>query len=234
MTAETGPQIGPETDPETGPETGSAARPAPLLGAILAGGQARRFGADKAHAIYRDQRLIDQVAAALQAQCERVIVCGRSEPGFTAIPDAPRPDLGPLGGLNAALAYAARQGFAYVLSAGVDAPDLPHDMARLLARSSCDTGPKTGPATGPATGPDTGPKTDTAPGAPATITTRPAILASQPVIGLWPAKLAPELDRFLADGGRALYRFAEAVHARQIALEAPLLNINTPADLPPQ
>ena len=46
--------------------------------------------------------------------------------------------------------------------------------------------------------------------------------ASQPVIGLWPAKLAPELDRFLADGGRALYRFAEAVHARQIALEAPL------------
>jgi len=54
------------------------------------------------------------------------------------------------------------------------------------------------------------------------------------VIGLWPAKLAPELDRFLADGGRALYRFAEAVHARQIALEAPLLNINTPADLPPQ
>ena len=214
MTAETGPKIG--------PETGRASRPAPLLGAILAGGQARRFGADKAHAIYRDQRLIDQVAAALQAQCERVIVCGRSEPGFTAIPDAPRPDLGPLGGLNAALAYAARQGFAYVLSAGVDAPDLPHDMARLLARASCDTGPKTGP------------KTDTAPGAPATITTRPAILASQPVIGLWPAKLAPELDRFLADGGRALYRFAEAVHARQIALEAPLLNINTPADLPPQ
>ena len=215
-----------ETGPETDPGIGSAPRPAPLLGAILAGGQARRFGADKAHAIYRDQRLIDQVAAALQAQCERVIVCGRSEPGFTAIPDAPRPDLGPLGGLNAALAYAARHGFAYVLSAGVDAPDLPHDMARLLARSSCDTGPYTGPATGP--------KTDTAPGAPATITTRPAILASQPVIGLWPAKLAPELDRFLADGGRALYRFAEAVHARQIALEAPLLNINTPADLPPQ
>ncbi len=214
MTAETGPK----TDPGIGPETGSASRPAPLLGAILAGGQARRFGADKAHAIYRDQRLIDQVAAALQAQCERVIVCGRSEPGFTAIPDAPRPDLGPLGGLNAALAYAARQGFTYVLSAGVDAPDLPHDMARLLARSSCDTSPNL----------------DTAPGAPATITTRPAILASQPVIGLWPAKLAPELDRFLADGGRALYRFAEAVHARQIALEAPLLNINTPADLPPQ
>ena len=211
-----------EIGPKTGPETGRTSRPAPLLGAILAGGQARRFGADKAHAIYRDQRLIDQVAAALQAQCERMIVCGRSEPGFTAIPDAPRPDLGPLGGLNAALAYAARHGFAYVLSAGVDAPDLPHDMARLLARSSCDTGPKTGP------------KTDTAPGAPATITTRPAILASQPVLGLWPAKLAPELDRFLADGGRALYRFAEAVHARQIALEAPLLNINTPADLPPQ
>ena len=67
-----------ENGPKTGPETGRTSRPAPLLGAILAGGQARRFGADKAHAIYRDQRLIDQVAAALQAQCERVIVCGLS------------------------------------------------------------------------------------------------------------------------------------------------------------
>ncbi|HSF13587.1 MAG TPA: NTP transferase domain-containing protein, partial [Erythrobacter sp.] len=51
-----------------------------LLGAILAGGQARRFGSDKAQALYQGARLIDRVASALAAQCESVIVCGREEP----------------------------------------------------------------------------------------------------------------------------------------------------------
>ncbi|TAD82060.1 MAG: molybdenum cofactor guanylyltransferase [Sphingomonadales bacterium] len=104
-----------------------------LLGAILAGGQARRFGSDKAQALFEGARLIDRVAAALAAQCEAVIVCGREEPGFACLPDWPEPGLGPLGGLAAALRHAGEQGFTYVLSAGVDAPDLPHDLAALLA-----------------------------------------------------------------------------------------------------
>ncbi|MDP5103745.1 MAG: molybdenum cofactor guanylyltransferase [Erythrobacter sp.] len=103
-----------------------------LLGAILAGGQARRFGSDKAHALYQGARLIDRVAAALGAQCEVVVVCGRDEPGFTSIPDWPETGLGPLGGLAAALRHASGSGFTRVLSAGVDAPDLPHDLAALL------------------------------------------------------------------------------------------------------
>ena len=104
-----------------------------LLGAILAGGQARRFGSDKAQALYEGARLIDRVAAALAAQCEALIVCGREEPGFTCIPDWPEAGLGPLGGLAAALRHASGNGFAGVLSAGVDAPDLPHDLAAVLA-----------------------------------------------------------------------------------------------------
>lgn len=104
-----------------------------LLGAILAGGQARRFGSDKAHALFEGARLIDRVAAALHAQCEAVVVCGREEPGFTCIPDWPEAGLGPLGGLAAALRHAEAGGFTHVLSAGVDAPDLPHDLAGLLA-----------------------------------------------------------------------------------------------------
>lgn len=102
------------------------------LGAILAGGQARRFGGDKAHAFYRGERLIDLVAAALGAQCDAVVVCGRDEPEFTCIPDMPEAGLGPLGGLNAALRYAAAKGFDRVLSAGVDIPNLPHDIALAL------------------------------------------------------------------------------------------------------
>lgn len=115
-----------------------AMRPRPstdplLLGAILAGGQARRFGSDKAQALYEGARLIDRVAAALAAQCESVVVCGREEPGFTCIPDWPEPGLGPLGGLAAALRHARADGFTHVLSAGVDVPDLPQDLAATLA-----------------------------------------------------------------------------------------------------
>jgi molybdenum cofactor guanylyltransferase len=104
-----------------------------LLGAILAGGQARRFGSDKAQALYEGARLIDRVAAALTVQSGAVVVCGREEPGFTCIPDWPDAGLGPLGGLAAALRHAEVSGFAHVLSAGVDVPDLPHDLAATLA-----------------------------------------------------------------------------------------------------
>ena len=103
-----------------------------LLGAILAGGQAQRFGSDKAHALYEGARLIDRVATALAAQCESVVVCGREEPGFVCIADWPEPGLGPLGGLAAALRHARDRGFDAVLSAGVDVPDLPFDLAASL------------------------------------------------------------------------------------------------------
>lgn len=103
-----------------------------ILGAILAGGQARRFGSDKAQALYEGARLIDRVAGALAAQCDSVVVCGRAEPGFTCIPDWPEAGLGPLGGLAAALHHGRSGGFTHVLSAGVDAPDLPHDLASTL------------------------------------------------------------------------------------------------------
>lgn len=103
-----------------------------ILGAILAGGKARRFGSDKAQALYQGERLIDRVAAALLAQCDALVVCGRAEPGFACIPDWPEAGLGPLGGLAAALRHAEAQGFSHVFSAGVDVPDLPHDMAASL------------------------------------------------------------------------------------------------------
>ena len=61
-----------------------------------------------------------------------MVVCGREEPGFTCIPDWPDAGFGPLGGLAAALRHAQAGGFTQVLSAGVDAPDLPHDLAALL------------------------------------------------------------------------------------------------------
>ena len=166
------------------------------LGAILAGGQARRFGSDKAHALYKGVRLVECVAAALNAQCAQVVVCGRGEEGFACIPDRPGADMGPLGGLNAALHYAAKNGFSHVLSAGVDAPNLPYDLAQTLSGDG------------------------------------PAIVQSKPVIGLWPAELADDLEMFLSQEGSALYGFAETVGARRIAFDPPLMNVNSPKDLP--
>ncbi|MFN4020387.1 MAG: molybdenum cofactor guanylyltransferase [Erythrobacter sp.] len=167
------------------------------LGAILAGGQARRFGSDKAQALYRGARLIDRAAAALGAQCAAVVVCGRGEPGFACIPDWPEPGLGPLGGLAAALRHAHEQGYSHVLSAGVDAPDLPHDLAASLAGDGA------------------------------------AIVASQPVVGLWPVTDWPAVRAFLEGGGRSLYRCADHIGARRVELAAGLMNVNRPEDLPP-
>ncbi|OAN60176.1 molybdenum cofactor guanylyltransferase [Sphingomonas sp. TDK1] len=101
-----------------------------LLGAILAGGKAQRFGSDKAHAEFRGRPLVDHVAAALAPYCDDVILCGRPDEG--GAPDLPEPGLGPLGGLNGALHAAAERGFARVLIAPCDTPLLPGPLLESL------------------------------------------------------------------------------------------------------
>lgn len=170
-------------------------RPLKLLGAIIAGGQATRFGSDKAYARYLGKRLIDLVGSALAAQCDALVICGRDEDGFDCLQDQPEAGLGPLGGLNAALQHASTAGYDAVLSAGCDIPNLPPDLAEILDGEGA------------------------------------AIVQSQPVVGFWPAQLAPRLDLYLRDGGRSLYGFAEHVGAREVTLDPPLMNINQPKDL---
>lgn len=104
-----------------------------VLGAVLAGGAGRRFGGDKALAELDGVPLIARVIAALGAQTDAVVVCGRAWPGG-GIPDRPAPGLGPLAGLAAALHHASTRGFDAVLSAPCDTPLLPPDLAAQLAR----------------------------------------------------------------------------------------------------
>jgi molybdopterin-guanine dinucleotide biosynthesis protein A len=104
-----------------------------ILGAILAGGQSRRFGSDKALAMIDGIKLIDHVVAALTPQVDALVVCGRSWPGLRTIPDRPDPGLGPLAGLNAALHYALAHGHQGVLTAPVDIVPLPLDLRARLA-----------------------------------------------------------------------------------------------------
>ncbi|QJU58560.1 molybdenum cofactor guanylyltransferase [Sphingomonas sp. AP4-R1] len=100
-----------------------------ILGAILAGGRSSRFGSDKAEAMLEGRRLIDWAHDCMAGHVDHIVVCGR--PG--GIADRPHPDLGPLGGINAALHHARDRGFEAVLTVPCDVPILPSGTMRRLA-----------------------------------------------------------------------------------------------------
>ncbi|HVF94192.1 MAG TPA: molybdenum cofactor guanylyltransferase [Sphingomonas sp.] len=167
-----------------------------ILGAVLAGGRSRRFGSDKAVALLDGVTLIDRAIAALAPQVDAVVICGRVLDGRTCVADRPAKDLGPLGGLNAALHHAVAAGFTAVVSVPCDMPLLPADLVERL-RGAGTAG----------------------------------FAATMPVVGLWPARLAAELDAHLAEGGdRSMWRWAARVAAVPVAIEG-LANVNTPEDL---
>lgn len=165
------------------------------LGAIFAGGVARRFGSDKAAALLDGVALIDHVAARLRRQCDAVVVIGRQWPGLASVGDLPGPGLGPLGALAGALVHAGRAGYAEVLTSGCDLPDLPLDLAARLGAG-------------------------------------PAVVAGQPLLGLWPSELAKALLAHVAEtADRSMRGWIAASGARSAALEGVIANINTVDDL---
>jgi molybdenum cofactor guanylyltransferase len=102
------------------------------LGAIIAGGQSMRFGSDKALALLDGRPLIQHVVDGLHDQVDQIIICGRDWPGLRSVADRPTDDLGPLGGINAALYCAQQNGFDAVVTAGCDVlpvPRFPDDLA---------------------------------------------------------------------------------------------------------
>lgn len=166
-----------------------------LLGVVLAGGRSSRFGSDKALAELDGRTLLARAVDALSGWCEHVIVVGRQNAPAPTLPDWPRPGMGPLGGIAAALHYARDQGYEAVLTCGVDSVMLPKDLPDLL-------------------------------------TPAPSYLASQPIIGLWPATLAEAIEAELeGDGKHSMYRFVEAIGARAVDGAEKPANINTREDL---
>lgn len=106
-----------------------------LLGAILAGGESRRFGSAKADAILNGRKLVDHIADALRRDCDGLVICGRTHPQILRLEDRPAAGLGPLGGLCAALIHGRDGGFDAVLSAPCDTPNLPADLLLRLSQS---------------------------------------------------------------------------------------------------
>lgn len=104
---------------------------APLYGLLLAGGESRRMGRNKALLALDGQGLLARGLALLTAAgCQRCFVSGQY-PGLPCLPDAPAwQGLGPLSGMaSAALAYP----LAHWLVLPVDMPGLaPADLQALI------------------------------------------------------------------------------------------------------
>ncbi|MBN8832453.1 MAG: molybdenum cofactor guanylyltransferase [Sphingomonadales bacterium] len=103
-----------------------------VLGAIIAGGKSTRFGSDKARASLHGRMLIEHVTDTLADMAAEMVVVGRQHDGLRSILDQPRQDMGPLGGVAAALVEAQARGYSAVLTAPCDAVDLPPDLLTRL------------------------------------------------------------------------------------------------------
>ena len=107
-----------------------------ILGVVLAGGQSSRFGSDKALAELNGRTLISRAVDALSGWCEYVVIAGRETGPAPCIPDWPNANMGPLGGIAAALRLAQDEGYASVLTCGVDSAALPENLLALLSPAS--------------------------------------------------------------------------------------------------
>ncbi len=118
--------------------------------AILAGGESRRFGADKAMAEIGGAPMIAHVARALNADALAVVGNGAAAAalGAVALSDPACALRGPLAGVLAALEWAETLGASWLITAPCDVPLLPPDFgARLIAAAEAAGAPAAHAAT---------------------------------------------------------------------------------------
>ena len=182
-----------------------------IFGVILAGGESRRMGSDKALVLLDGRPLVAHVLDRIGPQVDRVLISANSNParfaafGCTVIPDAA--SQGPLSGILAALTHAAAMGATHLVSTPVDTPFLPGDLVPQLLLA--------------------------AEGSPEGLALARTVDGDHPATALWPVALAPALAEFLAGGGAKVTRFTDAHHAAHADFPdaRAFLNLNTPKDV---
>ena len=202
-------------------ETGAA-------GIILAGGQSRRMGVDKAFLELGGRALIERVLDALRAVCgEQIIVANARAPyerfALPVVPDS-LPDFGPLAGLHAGLS-AMRAELGVVVA--VDMPFLNPTLLQALVAA--------------AGGWDAAiPSLATGGGAENVRRARAKDMDMHPLHAVYRRSCLPSIEAAIERGDRQLNAFLPGVRVRYVGADEirrydpelrSLININTPADL---
>lgn len=161
-----------------------------IAGVILAGGQSRRMGQDKARVILGGQTLLDRAIERLAPQVGMLAVNGPQGPdgAVPLVPDSLPGQPGPLAGVLAAMDWAGGLGLPLVATCPVDLPFFPPDMvARLHAG-----------------------------GAPSYAQTADGL---HPLCGLWPVGWADDLRLALSTGTRKVRDWTAAMGAVAIRFD---------------
>ena len=183
-----------------------------VTGIVLAGGQGRRMGGvDKGLVAFRGAPMVAAVIERLAPQVGAIVVNANQNAdayaafGHRVVPDAVGGFAGPLAGLHAGLAAVATR---YAVTVPCDSPFLPHDLVARLG---------------------------------AALDERDAELAvartfdqPHPVFALVRADVRPNLEAFLAGGGRKIDAWYAALRVVEVAFDDEadaFRNINTRDEL---
>jgi molybdopterin-guanine dinucleotide biosynthesis protein A len=111
-----------------------------MLGAVLAGGESRRFGEDKASALLAGKPLVTRAAEALARVFDDVVIVSSRdlvETRWARVPDE-HPGHGPLAGIEAALLRATATGRAGAFVLACDLPLVDEVTVRSILRGLGD------------------------------------------------------------------------------------------------
>ncbi len=189
------------------------------LGAILAGGLARRLGGgDKALRTVGGHTVLNRIAGRMAEQVTRLIINANDDPrrfeteglpvAADTLPDRP----GPLAGVLAALEWASRTEthVEWVVTVPGDAPFLPRDLVRRLHEVRRDSN--------------------------ASVACAASDGRTHPVVALWPMSIRDALHHAVAEQG--IRRIDAFTRSYAVALAEwptvpvdPFFNVNTPEDL---
>jgi molybdopterin-guanine dinucleotide biosynthesis protein A len=188
-----------------------------IVGLVLAGGRSRRFGAEKAMALFEGRPLLLHAAERLAGACDRIAVSAGADSGaarlaaslaFARVEDDPRFASGPLNGLLAGLTWAKGEGAELLVTVPCDTPNLPQDLAARLEAGL---------------------------GEAASAAVARAADGLHPLCGVWRPGAAPVVQAALSGGDHPPVRDVLAsLSAAEVWFEdaAAFANVNSPAELP--